>query len=182
MPGEDVKFANPPEAGTTYSDYVRTTHLGTSAGAGLPYETHAGDIRNVSDRTLRVVIQEFRRFVQQRQWHVVIPMLCQTPMQWWADACVLGGLIPLSERDAAASPEWSPHGWEYIHPTQDAQAEQMQLDMGTQSRSALIRKRGDDPRMVLAQRKADKQAEDKAGLAPPPAPTPAPGQPQRTQQ
>ena len=91
--GQDIKFANPPEAGTTYSDYMRTQHLGTSAAAGIPYEIFSGDIREVSDRTLRVVINEFRRFAEQRQWHTVIPMFCQPVRQWWTDTAVLAGLV-----------------------------------------------------------------------------------------
>ena len=87
--GQDVKFSNPPEAGTTFSDYMRTQQLGTAAAAGLPYEVFSGDIREVSDRTLRVVINEFRRFAEQRQWQIVIPMLCKPVRRWWTEIAAL---------------------------------------------------------------------------------------------
>lgn len=173
LPGEDVKFANPPEAGTTFSDYMRTTHLGTAAGAGLPYELFSGDLRDVSDRTLRVAINEFRRFARQRQWQILIPQLCQKAVEWWAEAEVLGGGLPLAKMADARMPKWSPHGWEYIHPTQDAAGKKIEVESGFRSRSDVIAERGDDPRTVDEERAADLARAKGLGLEPPPPPQPA---------
>lgn len=153
--GQDVKFANPPEAGTTYSDYVRTQHLGTAAAAGIPYEIFSGDIREVSDRTLRVLINEFRRFAEQRQWHTIIPMFCQPVRRWWADTCVLAGLLTEDEALPATLVEWAPHGWAYIHPVQDPQGKRMEVEAGFRSRSSVIAERGDDPEEVDRERAND---------------------------
>lgn len=171
-PGENVTFSNPPEAGTTYSDYMRSTHLGTAAGSGLPYELMSGDIQNISDRALRVLLLEFRRLARQRQWQILIPMHCQKTVDWWAEAAVLDGSITLAELDEAKSPTWSPEGWEYIHPVQDPQGKKIEIEMGTRSRSSVIAERGDDPATVDEERAADKKREDKLGLVPPP-PEPA---------
>jgi lambda family phage portal protein len=173
-PGEGVTFANPPEAGTTYPDYLRSTALGTASGTHMPYEFLTGDIKDVSDRTLRLVVQEFRRFAQQRQWLNIIPQALQRIADWFAEAAVLAGEFDLSRLDEIKAVEWAPHAWDYIHPTQDAQGKQMLLDMGVVSRTGLILERGDDPKKVLEQRVDDKKAEDDAGLTPPePAAPPA---------
>lgn len=180
MPGEDVKFANPPEAGVAHSDYMRTVHMGTSAASGLPYETFSGDIRNVSDRTLRVVILEFRRFARQRQWQVVIPMMCQPALEGMADAAALVGKLRLNEVDPFKRAEWAPEGWEHIHPVQDPQGKILEIEAGLRSRSAVIGERGDDRGTVDRERRDDKASEKRYGLeAPPP---PAPGQQQQQQQ
>lgn len=163
-PGQDVKFANPPEAGTTYSDYMRTANMGTAAAAGLPYEVFSGDIVNVSDRTLRVKILEFRRFAEQRQWQLIIPMFCQPVIEWFADAAVLVGKISAEEYDDVRRVEHAPHGWAYIHPVQDPQGKQMEVNSGFRSRSSVIAERGDDPEAVDDERKADKDREDELGL------------------
>lgn len=166
LPGEDVQFANPPEAGTTFSEYMRSTHLGTASGTGLPYELMSGDIANVSDRTLRVVINEFRRFAEQRQWHIVIPKIVEPMVRWWAEAGLLSGAISTRKFAAAAKPEYAPHGWEYIHPVQDIEGKVKAIEAGLTSVSAEVSKRGDDPKKVRQQR-ADDQAADKAlGLEP----------------
>lgn len=172
LPGEDVKFANPPEAGTTFSDYMRTTHLGTAAGAGIPYELFVGDLRDISDRTLRVIINEFRRFAKQRQWQIIIPQFCQKVVEWWAEADVLGGGLPLSKLEAAKAPTWSPQGWEYIHPTQDAEGKKVEVEAGFRSRSDVIAERGDDPRTVDEERAADLKRSKALGLEPPEPPKP----------
>lgn len=167
--GQNFQFANPPEAGTNYSDYLRTSHLGTAAASGLPYEVFSGDIREVSDRTLRVLINEFRRFAEQRQWQIVIPQFCQRVVEWFADAAALAGKITLDEAALVRRVEHAPHGWAYIHPVQDVQGKALEVTSGFRSRSSVIGERGDDPDRVDAERKMDKDREDALGITPSPA-------------
>lgn len=155
MPGEGVTFSDPPDAGANYGDFMRHQHLGVAAGQGLPYELLTGDIKDVSDRTLRVVINEFRRRCEQRQWQVIIPMLCQPVRDAWADACALAGLFTAAEAESAKQVHWQPQGWAYIHPVQDVQAKKHEVDSGFRSRSSVISERGDDPEQVDAERKVD---------------------------
>lgn len=162
--GQDVKFANPPEAGTTYSDYIRTQHLGTAAAAGLPYEVFSGDIREVSDRTLRVLINEFRRFAEQRQWQIVIPQFCQRVIEWFAEAALLNGSIAMGEFDDVRRVTHAPHGWAHIHPVQDPQGKKIEVDAGFRSRSSVVGGMGDDPEEVDAERAEDRAREDRLGL------------------
>lgn len=169
LPGEKLVFSNPPESGTTFSDYMRTQHTYTAAGSNLPYELLTGDIREVSDRTLRVIITEFRRFAKARQWQVVIPQMLQPILEAWVDQAVLDGVIPLRLAADAKRVEWQPHGWDYIHPMQDVQAKALEVEKGFRSRSSVIAESGNDPRKVDAERKADKEREDDLGLTPPPA-------------
>lgn len=173
MPGEDMQFANPPEAGTTYSEYMRTSHMGTAAGQGLPYELMSGDIKDISDRTLRIVVNEFRRFCEQRQWLTLVPMGLQPIVEWVGQAAILVGRLSVDEYDEFIKPQWSPHGWEYIHPVQDVDAAIKARDAGLTSTSRIIAKRGDDPRIILAERQAD----EKSGLTPKPPPVVAPAAP-----
>lgn len=197
-PGEDVKFSNPPEAGTMYSEYLRTTHLGTSAGVSMPYELFSGDIKNVSDRTLRVLIQEYRRFAEQRQWQIIIPMFCQPVIEAWAVAAMLAGIVRPGEVDSINRCTHAPHGFEHIHPVQDPQGKLLEVQGGFRSRDDVISERGDDPVDVDNQRQAAQQREKDLGLpdttmnaatpiapkpgqigdpAAPPAPAPAPASP-----
>lgn len=173
-PGEDVKFAQPPAPGVAYSEYLRSLQLGTAAGQSLPYELMTGDIQNVSDRTLRIVIQEFRRYCQQRQWLTMIPRLCQPMVAWAMEAAALRSLISVAELPEARKPTWRPQGWDYIHPVQDAQGKKILHELGVVSKSQIIAERGDDPEQVFNEREADAQAEESRGLTgPEPAPAPA---------
>lgn len=163
--GQKVEWSNPPEAGTNYPDYMRTQHLGTSAAAGIPYELFSGDIKEVSDRTLRVIINEFRRFAEQRQWQIVIPMFCQPVVEWFTEAALLAGLIAIDEVDDVRRVEHAPHGWQHIHPVQDPQGKQLEVNAGFRSRSSVISERGDDPDTVDDEAQADdlRQQELKIG-------------------
>lgn len=164
--GQGVEWSNPPEAGTNYSDYMRTQHLGTAAASGLPYEVFSGDIKDVSDRTLRVIINEFRRHAEQRQWQIIIPQFCQKTLVWGVDAAVLVGKIDLDEADSVRRVEWAPHGWAHIHPVQDPQGKKLEVDAGFRSRSSVIGERGEDPDMVDEERAADREREEELGLLP----------------
>jgi lambda family phage portal protein len=170
LPGEDVKFSDPPDAGANYADFMRQQHLGVSAGNGLPYELLTGDIKDVSDRTLRVVITEFRRHCEQRQWQVIIPMLCQPIRDAWADAAGLAGHLTAGEALEARRVTWQPQGWAYIHPVQDVQGKKLEVEAGFRSRASVISERGDDPDSVDAERAADILREKSHGLAPDPVP------------
>ena len=151
FPGEDVRFSEPPDAGANYAEFMRQQHLGVSAGGGLPYELMAGDIKDVSDRTLRVVINEFRRRCEQRQWLTIIPMMCQPIRDAWAEAAALAGIFSAAEVPLVKKVAWQPQGWAYIHPTQDAQGKKIEVDAGFRSRESVITERGDDPDEVDAQ-------------------------------
>lgn len=168
--GQSFNFANPPEAGTTYSDYLRTSHLGTAAATGIPYELFSGDILNISDRTLRVLMNEFRRLAEQRQWQMVIPQHCQRVISWFADAAVLIGKMTMEEAADVRRCEHAPHGWAYIHPTQDVQGKVLEVANGFRSRSSVIGERGEDPDQVDEERAADMKRSDDMGLTPVVAP------------
>lgn len=165
-PGEDVKFSSPPDAGANYPDFMRQQHLGVAAGSGTPYELLTGDVRDISDRTLRIVINEFRRTCEQYQWQLIIPMLCQPVREACAAAAVLAGLLtPEQGRDFARC-TWSPHAWPYIHPTQDVQAKKMEIDAGIKSRSGVIAERGDEADQIDAERAEDAARERRLEIPP----------------
>ena len=164
--GQNVTFANPPEAGTTYSDYLRTSHLGTAAGNHLPYELFSGDLQNVSDRTLRVAINEYRRFAESRQWQILIPQCCQRIVEWVVDAWVLAGLAGMDEMDDLRRVQHSPHGWAHIHPVQDPQGKKLEVEAGFRSRSSVVGERGDDAELVDEERRDDDKREQTLKIGP----------------
>lgn len=164
--GQEIKWSNPPEAGTNYPDYMRTQHMGTASAAGIPYELFSGDIINVSDRTLRVIINEFRRFNEQRQWQIIIPMFCQPAIEWFAKAALLAGKIDVSEFDAVCRVEHAPHGWAHIHPVQDPTGKKLEIEAGLRSRSSVVGGYGDDIDKVDQERKDDDAREQRLNIGP----------------
>ena len=175
-PGEDVKWSNQPATGVGYNDYMRQQYLGITAGRGVPYELATGDITNVSDRTLRVVVQQYRRNIEQKQWLYLIPQFCQKVRDAWVDAAVLAGEIALADAEDAKNVEWSPQAWQYIHPVQDVQSKVAEINAGIVSRDQVISSRGYDPEEVDAQRAEAKKREERLGLSIVPEPQPTAAQ------
>lgn len=177
LPGEKAMFSDPPDAGANYADFMREQKLGIFGGQGVPYELGTGDIKDVSDRTLRVIINEFRRYCEQLQWQIIIPKFCKPARAAWANASVLAGVLTEAEAAEALMCEWSPHGWAYIHPVQDVQGKALEVEKGFRSRSNVVASQGNDPEAVDEERAEDQEREISLGLgfgpvdpnAPPPA-------------
>lgn len=153
LPGEEVQFSDPPTAGDTYPDYMRQQLLAVAAGHGLPYEVLTGDLREVNDRVIRVVLQEFRRRIEQRQHAIFVHQFCRPSRTAFMDMAVLSGALPLNRYDRHRREylrtRWVPQGWKYIHPLQDVQAQRAAVRAGFKSRDAVILETdGYDPEVV----------------------------------
>ena len=168
LPGEEVEFSDPPDAGNTYPDFMRQQLLAAAAGAGLPFELLTGDLREVNDRVIRVVLNEFRRRIEQRQFGVFVHQLCRPTRAAWLDMAVLSAAIELPDytrnRRAYLRTRWVPQGWAYVHPVQDVQAQAMGVKSGFISRSEVIMRQGYDAEVIDAEIAADKARAAKLGL------------------
>lgn len=169
MPGEEVEFSTPPDAGNTYPDFMRQQLLAAAAGAGLPFELLTGDLREVNDRVIRVVLNEFRRRIEQRQFGVFVHQLCRPVRAAWLDMAVLAAAIDLpdyiKQRRIYLRTRWVPQGWAYLHPVQDVQARRMEVRAGFKSRSGVALGQGEDAEVIDAENAADNQRADRLGLA-----------------
>ncbi|WP_253306904.1 phage portal protein [unidentified bacterial endosymbiont] len=168
LPGEDIHFSTPPDAGNTYPDFMRQQLLATAAGAGLPYELLTGDLRGISDRIIRVVLNEFRRRIEQRQFGIFVYQLCRPVRNAWLDLAVLAGAIQLpdypQQRRHYRRTRWVPQGWPYLHPVQDVQARRMEVRAGFTSRSEVALRQGYDAELIDAENAADNARVDAWGL------------------
>jgi lambda family phage portal protein len=168
LPGEEVEFAEPPGAGNDYAPFMRQQLMAIAAAVDMPYEVLTGDLRDVSDRALRVILTEFRRRLEQRQWNIFIPLHCRWIWSQWLDAVALSGVVHLpdyrtNKRDYMRV-RWVPQGWPYIHPLQDVQAQRLKIRSGLGSRSAANLEQGEDPEAVDEQIAADNARADRLGL------------------
>src|SRR5581483_2129345 len=77
LPGEELHFNEPPEAGNTYEAFMRQQLRKIAVAARVPYHALTGDMAQVNDRTIRVILQDFRRSLEQLQWSVLIHQFCR---------------------------------------------------------------------------------------------------------
>lgn len=166
--GEDVKWSDPPDA-TGYADFMRQQLYGVAAATGVPYEVMTGDMRQVNDRTVRVILNEFRRRIQAYQHQIVVFQLCQPVWTAWFEAAYLSGALELPadylrNREAYEAVVWNPQAFPYIHPVQDVEAQERRVRAGFTSRAAVVADQGDDIETVDAEQAADNERADGLGL------------------
>lgn len=168
LPGEEVDFSDPPDAGNTYVDFMRQQLQAAAAGVGLPYELLTGDMREVNDRLMRVVLNEFRRRIEQLQFSVYVHQLCRPVRAAWLDMAVLSGAVLLpdyvSRRREYLRTRWVPQGWAYINPVQDVQARQMEVAAGFTSRSEVVLRSGYDAEQIDQENAEDNTRAEQLGL------------------
>lgn len=161
LEGEEVVFSAPPSAGDTYVDFMRQQLMAAAAGIELPYELLTGDMADISDRVLRVLLNEFRRRIEQLQFGVYVFQLCRPVRAAWLDAAWLSGAIALPDYQAKRREylrtRWVPQGWAYMHPVQDVQGKLLEIKGGLASRSEHALRSGYDAE-VIDQENADDNA------------------------
>jgi lambda family phage portal protein len=166
--GEEVEFSKPPDAGNNYPDFMRQQLMAAAAGSGTPYELLTGDMRDVNDRALRVVLNEFRRRLEQLQFSVYVHQLCRPVRAAWMDMAVLSGALKLADyaprRREYLRTRWVPQGWAYLHPVQDVQSRMMEVNAGFGSRSEMVLRTGYDAETVDAENAADQARARDLGL------------------
>ncbi|WP_322999970.1 phage portal protein [Castellaniella sp.] len=170
--GEDVTFSEPPGAPSGYREFTRAQLHIVSAALGLPYPFLTGDYSDINDRVVRVAINEYKRRAMALIRNVLVPKFCEPIRRAWVDAAVLAGELPTNQRDLKLT-RWTPHGWAYIQPVQDIQADVLAINNKLKSRSEALLERGYDAELIDREIAADLAREQALGLPPSPAATSA---------
>lgn len=88
----DITFANPSSQSAFAETYIAGMQA-MAAGAGLTYDQLTGDLRQANYSSLRAGKIEFRRLVEQIQWHIVGPRLCMPVARRFTDRAMLSGRL-----------------------------------------------------------------------------------------
>lgn len=197
--GEEVDWSDPPDAGQGYEPFMRQQLFAVATAVKVPYEVLTGDMSRVNDRTVRVILNEFRRRIQAKQHQIIAFQLCRKIWRAWMDRAFLAGALPipmayLEDPAPWLDVRWVPQGWPYLHPVQDVQAKEKAIRSGLTSRSAEVSEHGEDAETIDATQAADNARADALGLkydsdgrtaakaAPPAPPARDPEDPEDTQE
>ena len=145
LPGEDVRFSQPPGVGSDFELFWYRVCLELAAGGrhavlGADRRPAAGQLR-----LERAGLVEFRRRMEQLQHGVFVYQFCRPVWQRWLDDAVLAGALDLP--GFAADPrrwrpaKWIPPRWDWIDPLKDLQAEKLAVDAGFKARSDVVEAR-----------------------------------------
>lgn len=101
--GKDIKFTQP--ANTANYDSYKTSMLHTiAAGFRVPHALLTGRLDKVNYSSSKVGLETYKRTIDDLQWKVIIPMICQPLWDWFCEAAYFAGKI----KSRKVPVEWSP--------------------------------------------------------------------------
>lgn len=159
-PGLNVTVVEPKVA-PGFVDYCKYNIGLICAGGGFTYEQATGDMTKVNFSSARVRLLDFRREIEQLQWHVIVPVLCDRICSEFAAFAVLGGLLPGAVEHTV---EHSTPKWDYVNPQQDVEADLSEIAGGLASFSEKLRRRGYDPEVVFDELETDIKGLQRRGI------------------
>ena len=136
-PGDELVLFNADDNGRGYYDFMKWQSLSLAQAYNIPYEVLTGDWKDVNDRLVRVIMQQFYRQISMIQDHLLVFQICRTCWQWFIESAVFSGRLSApgyaSQPQAYLKAEIGPQKWDYINPTQDIQAkkEAVQADLSS---------------------------------------------------
>lgn len=149
-----------PSGGGSHIGFAKRTLEGASVGSGLTYDQVSGDLSNANYSSLRAGKIEFRRHLEQVQYTLLVPVMCQRIAEWFwqagRDSGVFSGVMPKA-RHVPPAPEM-------VDPGKDGQALLMLVRAGFLSPQEVAGMLGSDFDKVMADIAAANAVADEKGL------------------
>lgn len=126
-------------------------------------------MRQLSDRVMRVLLNEFRRQIQAKQHQLIAHRACGPVVQTWFDQAYMVDALPfgatyLEDPAPWSDVKWMPPKWPYIHPVQDVQAAKEAIRNGFTSRQSVVAENGEDAEAIDAEQQNDNERADAGNL------------------
>lgn len=158
-PGESVTFGDPKPVSSLPS-ILRVALLSTAAGTGTTYEHVSGDLSNVNYSSYRAGALEFQRSVGRIQFNTIIPVFLARVADRFQQEARDRSLIPARTYEWS----WTPPPFESVDRLKDAQADELEIQNGTESRRHLVSARGYNYDDFVTQEAADRKQLADLGL------------------
>ena len=142
----DIVFANPSST-SAFGEAYMAGLMAMAAGAGLTYDQLTGDLRQANYSSLRAGKIEFRRLIEQIQWHVIVPMFCRRVDRRFEEMALMSGL--LRNRRGGYRVSHVMPAVEPIDPKKDLEADILAVRSGRMSPQEFISGWGRDWRKVV---------------------------------
>ena len=167
-PGEDIKFSEPAEVGSSYEPFQYRNLLAACAGLGVPYMSVTGDLEKANYSSQRGGLVEFRNRIEQVQHSCMIFQMCRPIWVRWITEAVLCGEVNAPDfsekRRKYLAVKWFPPRFDWIDPQRDLAAEKLAVDNGFKARSDVIEESGFDPEEIDRRIQQDQEREKRLGL------------------
>lgn len=152
-PGESITFSQPADVGPNFQNFLRSNLSAISAAMGTTFEQLSGDLRGVNFSSIRAGLIETRRKMEAIQKNIIVFQFCRPIYNRVIETAVLSGRLDLpgfaQNRREFLKVKWTAQGWETVDPLKAIMAIREAIELGIQSKSDAILKRGLDPDTVF---------------------------------
>lgn len=171
-PGEDIRFSDPADVGSSYGEFLRTQFRAVAAAIGITYEQLTGDLTGVNYSSIRAGLLEFRRRCEMVQHGVLVHQMCRPIWAAWMKQAVLAGALDApgylrggpARRRRYHAVKWIPQGWQWVDPEKEYKAMLLAIRAGLMSRSEAVSANGYDAEDIDREIAADNRRADDFGL------------------
>ncbi len=158
-PGRDIRFHTPtPTQG--YREYIQALLHRVASGLSLPYYTVSGDLREANYSSARIGDVDARAWVRPWQEQILVPMLLDPIAQWFTEAAVVSGALPVKEY----SVRWTLPAVEEHDREAAARADALEVRFGLAALSDRQAARGQVPAELLDRIRDCNAALDERGI------------------
>lgn len=158
-PGKDITFSTPPSV-SDYPAFMRACLSSAATGLGITYEALTGDLSNVNFSSGRLGANRMKRNVEDWQWNLFVPMLCDRVWQWFFETAA----IMTGRNLDGVTVEWTTPAFQLVDPTRELPAIRNAVRSGLKSLSEALRELGYEPDKVLREIASDNKLIDELGL------------------
>lgn len=142
--GKDIKFTQP--ANTANYDSYKNSMLHTIAtGFRVPHAFLTGRLDKVNYSSSKIGLETYKRIIDDLQWKVIIPMICQPLWDWFCEAAYFAGKI----KSRTVPVEWSPPRFPSADEAKDVAARVNAMRSGLLNPLVAIAETGYTPDEVL---------------------------------
>jgi lambda family phage portal protein len=145
--GEEIDFSTPEGVGSNYIAWLKTELRVCAKGVGLTYEQFTGDLTGVNYTSIRAGVIEFRRSIEQVQYHLYAFRFYRKISSWFVDAAIMSGVVNIEnywDDPSEHLPTFKAQGWDHVDPLKDRTADLLDARAGFNSRRNIIDSRGGD--------------------------------------
>lgn len=161
LPGEKANFLTPSGSGP-FSEFTRHQLRAVAAGFGLTYDLLTGDLTGANYSSLRAGRLAFKRRLEQSQWLMLIPRLCQPIWDAFIAQAVAVGALP--DRPEGYPCEWGPPRFELLDPLAEAKGIEKEIRLGLKTEAQAISEAGWDPDQWLEETAKWNARKDAVGI------------------
>jgi lambda family phage portal protein len=165
--GLDVRFSNPQQSNAAI-DLAKLTLRSVAAGLQIPEYLLTGDLSAANYSSLRAARIQYKRLVEQCQFHCIIPRFLRPAYRRWLMTEILAGRVDAAgfenDPESTLAVEFYPPAWEGVDAEKDARAEIELIAAGLKSRRQAVAERGYAVESLDAEIAADRQRERSLGL------------------